>query len=244
MVVSESAKEERIAERKLIVHKTVIDLPTAKDMVNKEKTGFFAKLGFLKPKPEEIDCEAVSLYYEPYIVVNSKYSIDYYKKNTYSIEVDEKVNEVIIFGQSLKPEAPKKGVRRLLRRPYKEIKLDAQERVIHEAAAYIALDRTGREIDFVKLPSAPAEAGPEKVLKELGDIARKLKVSPDNAISIARERVGRRPPDTERVAKEIFEVTEHAVIYTPIYEARCRNLKTGEIKIIPISGVTGKTLSL
>lgn len=240
LVVSKSAKEEKIAERKLIVHKSAIDLPTAKDIVEKEKTGFFSRLGFFKPKSEEIDCELVSLYYEPYIVVNAKYFIDYYKKSVYSIEVDGRVNEVIVFGQRLKPEASMRG---LLRRPYNEIKLDAQERVIHEAAAYVALDRTGREIDYTKLPSAPAEPNPEKVLKELGDKARKLKVSPDNAVSIVRERIGRRPPDTERIAKEMFEVSEHAVIYTPIYEARCRNLKTREIKIIPISGVTGNVLS-
>ncbi len=50
--------------------------------------------------------------------------------------------------------------------------------------------------------------------------------------------------DVGKIAEEVFEVTEYAVICTPVYEARCKRLKTGEIKIIPISGVTGKALSL
>lgn len=46
--------EEKIEKRKIIVHKIAIDLETAKDVVKKGKTGFFTRLGFLKPKREEI----------------------------------------------------------------------------------------------------------------------------------------------------------------------------------------------
>lgn len=248
MVVSTLTKEEkieeRIEERKLIVHKIAIDPETAKNVVEKGKTGFFAKLGFFKPKHEEIECESVSLFYEPFVVAKANYFLDYYKKKTYMIRIGDEVSEVIVFGQTLKPKVVKERVKGILKRPHKEIVLDAQERVIHEAAVHIALNRTGREIDSTKLPSAPAEPGPEKVLKECADKARKLKFSPDSIIDIIRKRTVKRPPDIGRIAKEVFEVTEHAVVYTPIYEARCRHLKTGEIKIIPISGVTGKMLSL
>ena len=248
MVVSTLAKEEKIEERiekrKLIVHKIAIDPETAKNVVEKGKTGIFAKLGFLKPKHEEIECESVLLFYEPFLVAKANYFLDYYKKKTYTIRVGEEVSEVIVFGQTLKPEVVKERVKGLLKRPRKEIVFDAQERVIHEATVHIALNRTGREIDLTKLPSAPAEPEPERVLKECGDKARKLRVSPDSIIDIVRKRTVKRPPDIGRIAKEVFEVTEHAVVYTPIYEARCRHLKTGEIKIIPISGVTSKMLSL
>ena len=135
-------------------------------------------------------------------------------------------------------------VKKILKRPHKEIVLDAQGRVIHKATVNIALNRTGREIDFTKLPSAPAEPEPEKVLEEQVDKARKLKFSPESIIDIPCKRVIKRPPDIGRIAKEVFEVTEHSVVYTPIYASRCRHLKTREIKIIPISGVTSNTLSL
>ncbi len=248
MVASTLAKEEkieeRIQERKLIVHKIAIDLKIAKNVIEKDKTGFFAKLGFLKPKHEEIECESVLLFYEPFVVAKANYFLDYYEKKTYRVRVGDEASEVIVFGQTLKPEVVKERVKGILKRPHKEVVFDGQERVIHKATAHIALNRTGREIDPTELPSAPAQPEPEKILKVCGDKARKLRFSPGSIIDIVRKRTVKRPPNIGRIAKEVFEVTEHAVVYTPIYEARCRHLKTGEIKIIPISGVTGKMLSL
>jgi len=248
LVVSALAKEkkieERIEERKFIVHKIAIDLESAKNVVAKDKTRFFAKLGFLKPKHEEIECESVLLFYEPFAVAKANYFLDYYKKKTYTIRIGDEVSEVIVFGQVLKPKVVKERVKGFLKRAHKEIVFDAQERVIHKATVHIALNRTGHEIDLTKLPSAPVEPEPEKVLKECGDNVRKFRFSPDSIIDIIRKRTVERPPDIGRIAKEVFEVTVHAVVYAPIYEARCRHLKTGEIKVIPISGVTSKMLSL
>ena len=243
-LAEEEKTEEMIEERKLVVHEIAMDLENAKNIFEKDKTRFFAKLGFLKPKREEIECESILLFYEPFVVAKANYLLDYHKKKTYTIRVGEEVSEVIMFDQTLKPKVMKERVKGILKRSYKEIAFDAQERVIHEAKANIALNRTGREIDPTDLPSASTEPQPEKVLKECGDKVRKLRVSPDGIIDIIRERIVKRPPDIGRIARETFEVTEHAVVYTPIYEARCRHLKTGEIKIIPISGVTSKMLSL
>jgi hypothetical protein len=243
-LAKEEKIEERIKERKLIVHKIAIDLKITKEVVEKDKTGFFAKLGVLKPKREEIECESVLLFYEPFVVAKGNYFLDYYEKKTYRVKVGDEASEVVVFGQTLKPEFVKERVKGVLKRSHKEIVLDAQERIIHKTTAHITLNRTGREIDPTELPSAPAEPEPEKVLKECGDKARKLRFSPDSIIDVVRKRTVKRPPNIGRIAKEVFEVTEHAVVYTPIYEARCRHLKTREIKIIPISGVTNKMLSL
>ena len=241
-LVKEEKLDERIEERKLIVHKIAFDLGTAKSVVEKGKSKFFAKLGFFKPKHGEIECESVQLFYEPFIVAKARYFLDYYKKKTYTIKVGEEVSEVTAFGQTLKPAVVKeKGI---FKRPHKAIAFDAQERVLHKVASHIVLSRTGREIDPTKLPSASTEPDSEKALKEVRDKVRELKVSPDIILEIIRKRTAKKPPDIGRIAEEVFEVTEHALVYTPIYEARCRRLKTGEIKIIPISGVTGKMLSL
>ncbi len=240
----EEELEERIGERELVVHKIAIDLEGARDVAEQGKTGFFAKLGFLKPRHDEIECESVMLFYEPFVVAKARYFLDYYKKKTYQIRVGDEVSEVIVFDQILQPKIVKERVKGILKRSHKEIAFDVQERVIQQASAKIGLNRTGREIDHTRLPSAPAEPEPERFLKESGDKVRRFNVSPDKIVNIVRERVARRPPDIGRIAKEVFEVTEYAVVYTPIYEARCRNLKTGEIKIIPLSGVTGEMLSL
>ena len=236
--------EERIEKRKLIVHKIAFDHKAIKDIVKKAKSGFFAKLGFLKPKQEEIECESLLLFYEPFVVAKATYFLDYYEKKEYKIKVGDEISEVIVLDQTLKPKAVKERVKGILKRTHKEIVLDAQERVTHKATVHTALNRTGREIELLKLPSAPAESEPEKVLKECGDKVRKLKVSPDSIIDIVRMKAIKRPPNIGKIAKEDFEVTEFAVVYTPIYEARCQHLKTGEIKIIPISGITSKILTL
>lgn len=239
MVESTGSYEEKIKETSLVVHKVSIDASGIKEIVDKKKTKFFAKLGFLKPKREDIDCEAISLYYEPFNVVKARYYVDYYKRNTYNIKVDEKVTEVILLSQKLIPESLK-GMKKVLKRPYKELKLDAQERVLYEAAASLAQDRSGHEIDPIKLPSAPAMSDPKQALAEYGDKARKPKIAPDKLIDVIRQKIVSKPSEAEKVIEEVFEVSENSLIYTPIYEARCRYLKTGEIKIIPISGVTGK----
>jgi len=240
-ITKEEKKKERIEERKLIVQKIALDLEAAKNLVEKDKTKFFAKLGFFKPKHEEIEFESVQLFYEPFIVAKANYLLDYYKKKTYIIKIDEEVSEVIAFGQAFKPETVKEGI---LKRSYKAITFDAQERVIHRAATYMALNSTGREIDPTRLPSSPTEPEPEKTLKRDSDKVRELKISPDIILDKIRKRTAKRPADTGRIVEEAFEVTEYALVCTPIYEARCRRLKTGEIRIIPISGVTGKVLPL
>jgi hypothetical protein len=245
LTVSTLAKEEkmkeRIEKRKLVVHKVAFDLEVAKNIVEKDKTKFYAKLGLFKPKHEEIECESVQLFYEPFIVAKANYFLDYYKKKTYTIKIDENVSEVVAFGKTFKPEAMKEGI---LKRSYKAIAFDAQERVIHRVATQMALNRTGREIDPAKLPSGSTEPEPEKTLEKDSGKTRDLKIPPNLILDKIRKRIAKRPMDVGKIAEEAFEVTEYAVVCTPVYEARCQRLKTGEIKIIPISGVTGKALSL
>lgn len=245
MVVSTLAKEEKINERikkrKLIVHKVAFDLEAASSIVEKDKAKFFAKLGIFKPKHEEIECEPVQLFYEPFIVAKAKYFLDYYRKKTYTIGIDEDASEVIVFGQTFKPEIVKGG---FLKRPYNAIAFDAQERVIRRVTTRMALNRTGREINPTRLPSGPTEPEPEQALEEDSDRTRDLQISPDTILDKIRKRTARRPLDVSKIVQETLEVTEYAVVCTPIYEARCQRLKTGEIKILPISGVTGKALPL
>ncbi len=233
--------KEKIEKRKVIVHKVAFDLEAAENIVEKDKTKFYAKLGLFKPKHDEIECESVQLFYEPFITARANYFLDYYKKKTYAIKIDENVSEVVAFGKTFKPEVMKEGI---LKRPYKAIAFDAEERVIHNVATHMALNRTGREIDPAKLPSGPAEPDPDQVLEEDSVKTRDLKISPDTILDKIRKRTAKRPMDVGKIVEEAFEVTEYAVVCTPVYEARCQRLKTGEIKILPISGITGKALSL
>jgi hypothetical protein len=233
--------KERIEERELIVHKMAFETKVAKEIVEKDKTKFFAKLSFFKPKHEDIECESVQLFYEPFIVAKANYFLDYYRKKAYTIKIREDVSEVIAFGQTFKPGAMEEGI---LRRPCKTISLDAQERVLHRVATHMALNRMGREVNPARLPSGPTELNPKPTLEKNSDKVRDLEISSNIILDKIRKRTIERPLDVGRITEEMFEVTEYALAYTPIYEARCRRLKTGEIRILPISGVTGKPLPL
>ncbi len=87
--------EERLEKRKL-VDKAAIDLETAVDVAEKNKTRFFGKRGFLKSKREEIECESVHLFFEPFVVAKANYLLDYYKKKTYRVKVDDEVSEAVL----------------------------------------------------------------------------------------------------------------------------------------------------
>ncbi len=240
-MTKEETMKERIEERELLVHKIVVDLKTAERIVEEDKTRFFTTLGFFKPRHEEIEVESIQLFYEPFIVAKANYFLDYYQNRTYTIRTDDNVSEVVALGQTFKPEALKGGI---CKRPSKAIAIDAQERIIHRAATHMALNRRGREVDPARLPSGPTEPEPKETLEQDSDKVRDLEISSDLIVDKIRKRTAKRPPYVGRVKEETFEVTDYVLVCTPIYEARCRRLKTGEIRILPISGVTGKTLRL
>jgi len=230
---------ERIAKRKVIVYKSRVDPTIVKLTAEKMKSRLFVKFGFSKPRPEEIRVVSVDKYYEPYILVDAKYNIDYYKTKVYTFNIDNETEEVRILGKTFEPETvvgPTGESRKVIR-------LEAEECLSYEDKAYIILDRTGREIPPDQVPSAPSEDHPHKTLKEVGKKAGKIKFSPRKGVEIVKARVVKRPPDADRIENELFQISEHAVIYSPIYEITFRNVRTGEEKSIRIDGVTAKIVS-
>ncbi|MFQ6064034.1 MAG: hypothetical protein ACE5L6_01025 [Candidatus Bathyarchaeia archaeon] len=230
---------EKIVERKTIVYKTLVDPTVAKITGEKTKDRLFVKFGFLKPKTEEVQFVSVDKYYEPYMVVSGKYSIDYYRKRTYTIEVDGDVQKVVLLKQTFKPVPPKKAAKEA----GKVIRLVGEERLFYEDKAYLILDRKGREVAPEQVPQAPSEEEPDKVLAEFGEKVGKLEIPADMEVGVIRSRIVKRPSDIGRVVKELFEVSERAVIYTPIYEVSFQNARTGEVKVLKIDGITARVIS-
>jgi len=230
---------ERITRRKVIVYKSRVDPTIVKLTAEKMKNKLFVKFGFSKPRPEEIRIVSVDKYYEPYILVDAKYSIDFYKKRVYTLDVGSETEEVKILGGTLKPEtvvSPTGESRKV-------IKLEAEECSSYEDRVYIVLDKTGREIPPDQVPSAPSEDHPHKILKEFGKKTEKVRFSARKEIEMVKARIVKRPPDVSRIENELFEISEHAVIYNPIYEITFRNVRTGEEKVVKIDGVTAKIVS-
>jgi len=228
--------KEKICEMRTIVHRLAVDEMTVRNFIEKEKTDFFSRLRFIKPKPEEVVCEAISLFYEPFVAAKANYTIDYYRRKVYPIKLDNAVKEVVIFDKTLQPSGQAKGG--------KQISLEAKERVTMNVPAYLCFDKAGREVDLKKMPAGAEEPDPQGILRGLGDKLRSSSATPETVVGNIRGRIIKRPQDAETVVDEVFEVTELSAIYTPVYEARLKHLESGVIKIIPVSGITGKVYTI
>lgn len=225
---------EKIAERKTIVYETRVDPTVIKVTAEKLKDQMFTRFGFLKPRPEEIQLISMDKYYEPYMLISGKYAIDYYRKRAYTIPVDKEVLEVILLNQKFELRKPADS-------PAKEnntIELEGEERIMSEAKASLVLDRTGQEVPLEKLPSAPSERNPKKILAQYSV----EEIASNADLDFIRSKIVNRPKDINRLVNELFEVDERVVIYTPRFRVLYRNAKTGEEKALEFDGVTAERI--
>jgi hypothetical protein len=225
-----SPSSEKIAERKTIVYETRIDPTVIKVAGEKVKEQLFTRFGFRKPRPEDIQLVSTDKYYEPYIVISGRYFIDYYRKCAYTVKIDKDVLEVILLDRKIEPTQPTDTPAK----DYSVIRLEGEERLRNELKASLIMDKFGQEITLEKLPSAPSERNPKKILKEFG--AKEIPLDAD--LNMVRSRIVRRPKDISRLVEEVFEVSERAVIYTPRFKVRYRNVRTQEEKTVVFDGVT------
>jgi len=226
---------EKIANPKTIVYKTLIDPTVVKLASEKVKDRLFAKFGFLRPNPDQIQQIAFEKDYEAYVIVDGRYHIDYYRKCLYTLKVDERAQEITLFNQKFKPETTHEPT------PRKVVRIEGEERLIHEAKAYLVLTSDGKEVSPKRVPSAPSEENSEKLAREI-EGTKKLELLPNEEISILRSKIVKRPTEIKRVVNELFEVVDRAVIYTPIYKVKFQNVKTGEVKTVKFNGVTARLL--
>jgi len=221
--------KEKIVKRKNIVFEAVVDPDLIKVACEKLKKQLFAKFAFywFQPRVEDIQFVSLEKYYEPYIVISGKYFIDYLRERTFTFRVTEGVKEVILRPNRYVPETSKSK---------RIIKVQGEERLIHEAKAFLILDKNGKDSADEKVPLASPDKNPEKAIKESGieELAENVDVD------FIRERIVKRPKDVDRILKEFFEVTERTLVYCPRYKLLFRWVKTGEEKIIVIDAVTAE----
>jgi hypothetical protein len=107
---------------------------------------------------------------------------------------------------------------------------------------YLILDKNGKEISPDQVPIAPSEESPKKILKQFKKNTEKTSVSTQEVIELAKSRLIRRPADMGSINNELFQVTEHAIIYSPVYKITFRNIKTKEEKSVSIDGITAEII--
>jgi hypothetical protein len=160
-------------------------------------------------------------------VISGKYFIEYLRRRTYTLKVPEGVREVILRPNKYVPATSKSK---------RIVKLDAEERLINEAKAFLILDKNGRDSDDDNMPIAPPEKKPKKAIKEFG-----IEELPENAdVNFLKERIAKRPRGISTIVEEIFEVTERTVIYCPRYKLLFRWTKTGEEKTLVLDAITAE----
>lgn len=231
---------ENVVQRKIIVYKARVDPATLKQTAEEMKNELFVKR-FSKPKPEDIHVVSVDKHYEPYILIDAKYRIEYYSNKIYTFEIAEKAKEVKVLGQSFKPQiisVPDSEPEQFR----KVISIEGQELSFYEDKAYFILDKKGNEISPDQVPIAPSEDNPKKILKEFGKNAEKLKITNKGILSLAKSKLINRPKEVENIENELFQVTEYAIIYNPVYKITFRNTKNKEEKTVSIDGVTAEII--
>ena len=232
---------ENIVQRKVIVYKARVDPATLKQTAEEMKNELFVKR-FSKPKPEDIHVVSVDKHYEPYVLVDAKYKIEYYTKKIYTFEVTEKAKEVKILGESFKPQMvpiPDSEPEQFR----KVVSIEGQELSCYEDKAYFILDKNGHEISPDQVPIAPSEDNPKKILKEFGKNAEKVKVSNKDVLSLAKTKLINRPAEVDAYEDELFQITEYAIIYNPVYKITFRNTKNKEEKTVSVDGVTAEIIN-
>jgi hypothetical protein len=68
---------------------------------------------------------------------------------------------------------------------------------------------------------------------------KKPQISLEEEITFLRSRVAKRPADVAEIIREIFEINERTIIYSPVYELTYKNLKSGQNVTAVINGITG-----
>jgi len=223
---------QKIVDTRTVILKSKFDSCKVKVQGEKLKTDFFVRFGFLKPKPKDVLLIAFSKYYEPYIVIGGKYSIDYCKRHNYALKVEDRTQALFIDGKKLKPEPL------FARGDARVIKLAGEEHFHYENETYVILDRMLQEVSAENLFLSPSESELENQRSGALDL-RKPEISLEEEIAILRFKIAKRPEDVAEIIRENFEINERTIIYSPVYELTYKNLKNGRKVTAIINGVTG-----
>ncbi|MCJ7721889.1 hypothetical protein MUO98_05750, partial [Candidatus Bathyarchaeota archaeon] len=190
-----------------------------------------------KPKPEEIQIVSIDKFFEPYVVVDGEYSIDYSKNWSHNIQVDETMQDLAFCGEKITPVSLKDH----LATPCKIVTLAGVGRFKCEAKARLIFDCQWREVGLEQLPFVPFEEQPEKILDTVDPNPESASVSEEKEVEILKSRLVQRPSDILSIHKELFSVFDRALIYKPMYKVTVKNIKTKKEATIVIDAITGKT---
>jgi UDP-3-O-[3-hydroxymyristoyl] glucosamine N-acyltransferase len=218
-----------IAKIKTIILKPRLDLPALQSMCEKKKTNLFSKLT-IKPRLKDVQLVSFDNYYEPYLFIGGKYSLDYCKEHSFIVDVEEGVDSIYIAGQEFFPKPLHSKSRK------KILKLAAEEYIHYEKETYFVLDKMKREIISEAIPFSPFGIADEK--PSLDSAFKKMEIPTEDQINFLKSRIALRPTDLAAIVKEVFEITDRIIVYVPMYNFLFENLSNHKQGAVLINAIT------
>jgi hypothetical protein len=226
-----------MVRRKTIVLKPRFDQTIINQTGEKLKDKLFTRMGFLKYKSSEIKLTSVEKYYDQYLIIKGKYSIDHCKKLVYNLKVNKNTEKVFILNE--------KFVIDPSNYPTSEdcatINLTGVAHFHYENEGRYVFDNKGREIESEKWSILLYEEWPNETLAKSG-LKRnlcKILISTQDEIAFLQSRLIKRPEDVGEIIKEIFEIDERKIILCPMYKLDFMNINNGKEAMAKINGITG-----
>jgi hypothetical protein len=230
---------EKIAESKIFVYKPRISIKSVRAISEKMKTQLFRKFVFMKAKSEEVQVISINKYFDPYVVVDGEYIIEYSKNWIHNIQVDETMQELELFGDKIRAISLKGN----LGVPCKILQLKGKGRFKRKTKAHIVFNKQWREVEPERLPFVPFEEKPEKILSNIDQKLGNCEIFTEKGVEILKSRIVQRPSEILFVHDELFKISERAIIYKPMYKVTFRNVKTKKEVTMVIDAINGKTIS-
>jgi len=169
---SETMDQSEILPQSMVEIKTIVLKPRLDNrdiQLIGEQIGpcLFSRFGF-KPRSNVIRLLCVESYFEPFLIIGGKYSLDYCKRHVFKVDVENKTNKLFVAGQEFNLEKSDSA------ETSRKIKLKGEEYVHYERHAFFILDRMKREISPEKLPMAPFDIRRGNCLPGMESVSKNL----------------------------------------------------------------------
>jgi hypothetical protein len=229
-----------MVKRKTVILKSRFNQTVISQIAEKLKGKLFNRIGFLKSKSSKIKLISIEKYYEQYLVIKGKYSLDHCKKLEYNLEVDKKAEKICILNKEFIIDKSNKlnSVNSAI------VKIDGVAHFHYENEGEFVLDKKCREIESEIWEILLNEVWPkEKISKStLKQNIGEIQISTEDEIDFLRSRLIKRPLDVGEVIKELFELNERKIIFYPMFKLEYQNLKNKKEAMAKINGITGDIL--
>jgi len=223
-----------MVDTKTIVLRPRLDQGDVQLIGERIKRRLFSRFGLARAHAEDIRFLSCETYFEPYLIIGGKYALDYCKKHVFRVDVDEKTTKVLVGGQQFESKQEH------LNASNRVVKVKGEEYAHHERQTYFILDRMKREIQPEKLPISPFSIQEENF--GLDSHFKSIQICDEEQIEFLKTRIARRPACVGEIIREVFEITERTIVYSPMYQLTFENSKNQEGATIAVNGITGEIM--